>query len=343
MNAIEFLKNIKKNDEIIIVFHNDADGICSAVLLNKYLNSISKDAFVISQPMPMDKNLFRKIQTTLPTKIIFLDLAADQQNNIIKNLSNLADILVIDHHQISRKMDSARIVHYNPRFKNPKIYQSASYLVYKICSGLIDMEEYLWIAAIGIVGDYNLEDSEDLVEEIKKKYSIKDLHDSLFAKIADMISAAKATKSLSCEELFSFIDKIKDPKDFHEIKNSEKLVESFQKMDNELVEVMLDAEKNSERVDNIIFYNLKTSYNLRAEVAKKLSERFPGKLVLVYQKGGSKVRISARGQNLDVGRILQKSSRNLKASAGGHEQAAGATLNEKDWETFRENLIEAMK
>ncbi|MFH0832581.1 MAG: DHH family phosphoesterase [Candidatus Aenigmatarchaeota archaeon] len=339
MSVVEFLKNIKKNDEVVIVFHNDADGMCACALLNKFLESIGKDSLIISQPMPTDKNLFRKIQTTIPTKIIFLDLAVDQQSNVITKLSNIANILIIDHHQISRNMNSSRIVHYNPRFKNPKIYQSASYLVYKILSELFNAEEFLWIAATGIIGDYNIEDSEDLVEEIKKRYSIEDLYDSLFAKIADMISAAKATKALTSEEIANLVGKVKDPKDLVGV---EKFIESFQLVEKEISEVMLDAE-NSEKIGDIIFYNLKSHYNIRSEIAKRLSEKNPSKLVLVYQKIGSKLNASARSKNIDIARIFKRISRNIKASVGGHEQAAGATLNIKDWETFKENLVEALK
>ena len=339
--AVDFLNKIKKSDEIVIIYNNDADGICSCALLDKFfLRKIGKKSFSISQPMPMDKNLIQKIQTTLPTKIIFLDLAVDQQQSILKRLGSICDILIIDHHQFIKDMSSSAVVHYNPRFAKPKIYQSTSYLVYKICSKILDISNLLWIAIVGMVADYNLRDSMDLVREAEKKYSIK-INESLFARMADMISAARATKALTCEEILEIIEKIEDPKDFETIMGAEKLIESYQKIENEIIAMLSDAEAVSERIGNLILYEMKSEYNIRSDLSRKLSEKHPNKLIIVYERGSKKIKISARNQDvIDVGRVLQKAAEGMRASAGGHENAAGATLEEKDWEEFKQRLSE---
>lgn len=339
--AIDFLNKINKNDEIVIIYNNDADGICSCALLDKFfMRKIGKKSFSISQPMPMDKNLIQKIQTTLPTKIIFLDLAVDQQQNILKKLGSICDILIIDHHQFIKNMSSKSVVHYNPRFTKTKIYQSTSYLVYKICSEIMDISDLLWIAIVGMIADYNLRDSMDLVKEAEKKYSVK-INESLFARMADMISAARATKALTCEEILEIIEKIEDPKDFESIKGSEKLIESYQKMENEIIALLSDVEAVSERIGNIIFYNFISKYNLRADLSRKISEKHPKKIIIVYEKVGNKIKISARNQDvINVGKVLQKAVLGLRAAAGGHENAAGASIEEKDWEEFKQRLME---
>jgi len=339
--AVDFLNKIKKSDEIVIIYNNDADGICSCAILDKlFLRKIGKKSFSLSQPMPMDKNLIQKIQTTLPTKIIFLDLAVDQQQSILKRLGSICDILIIDHHQFIKDMSSSAVVHYNPRFAKPKIYQSTSYLVYKICSKILDISNLLWIAIVGMVADYNLRDSMDLVREAEKKYSIK-INESLFARMADMISAARATKALTCEEILEIIEKIEDPKDFETIMGAEKLIESYQKIENEIIAMLSDAEAVSERIGNLILYEMKSEYNIRSDLSRKLSEKHPNKLIIVYERGSKKIKISARNQDvIDVGRVLQKAAEGMRASAGGHENAAGATLEEKDWEEFKQRLSE---
>ena len=190
--AIDFLNKIEKNDEVVIIYNNDADGICSCVLIDKFLmEKTGKKSFSISQPMPMDKNLIQRIQTTLPTKIIFLDLAVDQQQTILKKLGSICDILIVDHHQFIKDMSSNSVVHYNPRFDKPRIYQSTSYLIYKICSKLMDMSDSLWISVIGMIADYNLKDSTDLVEEAEKKVSAKEL------KIEDLSTAVYMMDDIS--------------------------------------------------------------------------------------------------------------------------------------------------
>jgi len=339
--AIDFLNKIEKNDEVVIIYNNDADGICSCVLIDKFLmEKTGKKSFSISQPMPMDKNLIQRIQTTLPTKIIFLDLAVDQQQTILKKLGSICDILIVDHHQFIKDMSSNSVVHYNPRFDKPRIYQSTSYLIYKICSKLMDMSDSLWISVIGMIADYNLKDSTDLVEEAEKKYATK-IKESLFARMADMISAARATRELTCEEILEILEEIKDPKGFESVSGSEKMIESYQKMENELIAMLSDAEAVSEKIGNLILYNLSSKYNLRADLSRKLSEKHPHKLVLVYEKSGNKIKISGRNQDvIDVGKVLKRAAIGMKSSAGGHENAAGATIEEKDWEEFKQRLLE---
>ena len=341
--AVNFLKNIKPSDDVVIIFNNDADGICSCALVEKLFEKTGKKKpYIIPQPMPMDKNLIQRIKTSLPTKIIFLDLAADQQESLLKKVKSICDLLLIDHHQVTKNMNSSGIIHYNPRFKNPKIYQSTSYLVYKICSEITNMSENLWIAAIGMIADYELTDSKDIIEEINKRYSIEDPYESVFSKIGDMISATRSTKSMSCEEITDLMVRSRDPDDF--IKSDDRLLNSYKEIANEIAAVVLDAEKGSERTGKVILYNIKSKYNLRSSISSELSKRHPNKIVIVYQEVSNRIKVSARSQGeYDIGKLFQEATAGFDASAGGHENAAGATVEKKDWDAFKEKLTSLLE
>lgn len=345
LKAKRFLEEIKPKDSIVIIFNNDADGISSCVLVKRLLEMRDiKDIFIITQPMPTEKNLIKKVQTTVPNKIIFLDIAIDQQSNVLKRLGGISDILIIDHHQITRDMNSDIITHYNPRFKSPKIYQSASYCAYKLCSSITNMSDCLWIAAVGMIGDYNLEDSQDLVKAVREKYAItnKNLYDSLLGRFADMISAGRATKEMTCEDMVELFSRANSPGDFEKLQGAEKLIDAYKKTENEIMSITADVEKNAEKVGNVIFYNIKSEYNIASPISTKISEKYFDRIVIIYTMSGSKVKISARNQSQkwDVARLLQQAGWGMKASAGGHAAAAGATLQTSDWTSFKERLIE---
>ncbi len=344
LKARGFLEGIVPKDSVVIIFNNDADGISSCVLLRRLLESRGvKDVFVISQPMPTEKYLIKKIQTTVPTKIIFLDIAVDQQPLVLRKLGGICDMLIIDHHQITKDMNSDIITHYNPRFENPRIYQSTSYVTYKICSNITDMSHSLWIAAVGMIGDYNLEDSQDVVKEIKGMYKVSGkLYDSFLGRFADMISAARATNSMSCEEMVELFNKAASPDELEKLQGAERLIHAYKKSENEIMSIMADIEKNADKNGNVIFYNLKSEYNLASPISTKLSEKYFNKIVIIYSNAGNKVKVSARNQSKkwNVAKLLQQASHGLKASAGGHAAAAGATIHAGDWETFMERLAE---
>lgn len=352
--AVEFLENIKKTDEIVVVFNNDGDGICSCVLLNKFLAMTGRrKPYIINQPMPMDKNIIQRIQTTVPHKIIFLDIAADQQQSILKKLGGICDILIVDHHQVFKNMNTStdakrragtNIVHYNPRMERSDVYMSTSYCVYKICTKIADMPDDLWIAGVGMVSDYNLNDSKDLVKAIKEKYGLEEpLYGTKLGRLADMISATRATNALSCEQMVDVFEKAMFD-EFEQAKNADKMKEAADTIQNEMSSLMQDAQERSEKIGNIIFYNIKTKFNLGSSLSTKLSENFRNQLVIIYERSGNRVKVSARNQakNINAGKVLQKAASLAGGSGGGHEAAAGATIPADNWENFREALIKSV-
>ncbi len=344
--AIDFLNNIKEKDEIVVIFNNDGDGICSCALLNKFLEKADKKKpYIISQPMPMDKNIIQRVQTGVPDKIIFLDIAADQQQNILKKLGGICDILIIDHHQVFKNMTRDNVVHYNPRMEQHDTYKSTSYCVYKICSKIIDMSDWLWIAGVGMVSDYNLNDSKDMVKLVKEKYGLEEpLYETRLGRIADMISSTRATNVLSCEQVVGIFESAVFD-EFEKTKNAEKMKESYSTIKHEMASLVSDADENSEKVGNIVFYNIKSKFNLASALSTKISENFKKNLVVIYEKKGSRMKISSRNQakNINAGRAMQHAAKIVGGSGGGHEAAAGATISAEHWDKFKEILIKNSK
>jgi nanoRNase/pAp phosphatase (c-di-AMP/oligoRNAs hydrolase) len=282
--------------------------------------------------MPPDKNLIARIQTGAPNKIIFLDLAIDQHESLIKRLCSFAELLIIDHHPPTRNLTGSRVLHVNPRFVKPQIYQSVSYLLYKILSKLVDMSDSLWIAATGIIGDYDISDSQDLLQAAAKRWDLK-----LFHKLAGMIESGRVVRELSAEQLVWLVAGLKGPE--QGIEEGE-LVRSAALIDEE-IDRLLAGVHEAEKTGNLILYKISSRFNLRSPVATRLSEKWPNKFIVVYEKIGKRVNIAARCQSRkwNVDKVLRQAIRGLRGSAGGHEAAGGALLDANDWEQFRSALI----
>jgi len=325
-NVIKFLRNIKEKDGVIIVFNNDLDGISSCVMIKIYLRKLGNDPYIISQTMPPDKNLIRRIQTGVPNKIIFLDMAIDQCSNIIKKIQGIADILIIDHHLVVQNLNSGNIVHFNPRFKDPRIYQSTSYLVYKALSEL-DEENIEWIAALGAIADYDLSSSQDLVKEVQKKH-----------KIVAILNSLKTTRTMTCEQIVDVLMALKDPE---KILETTEFIRSYEEIENEKNGVMINAQSEAEIIGNVVLYEMKSRYNLRSEISTRLAEKYKDKFVIVYEKVGKKINASVRNQTkkYNVDKMLKKACYSLNASAGGHEAAGGVTITENEWNQFKDNVL----
>lgn len=344
--AVNFLKGIGKNDSVVIVFHNDVDGTSSAAILNRLVTQrAGTSALLVSQPMPVNDNIMEKIKTTVPTKIIFTDLAIDQQPAVLKKVTGCAPVMIIDHHIISKDMSSSKIVHYNPRFDRPDVFLSASYLAYKLCAEAGESDgqqsDALWISMVGIVADYNLEDSGDVIQKAKKKYKFDDPKKSIFSEIGNMIFSARATKKLSPEEICVILSSAESPEKLADVKKGDILMESNFIIQKEIDEAVSAAPQTMKKEGNVIIFEVRSKYNIRSPVSTIVSEKHADKLVLAFVREKGKVKFSARNQkkNINAGRILESCIKGFRGSAGGHEAAAAGILSEKDWPAFVQKVV----
>ncbi|MEM5868337.1 MAG: DHHA1 domain-containing protein [Candidatus Aenigmatarchaeota archaeon] len=345
--AIEFLRNIKEKDIITTIFHNDTDGICSCVLINKFLKErIGKPSdIIISQPMPLTKTLIQRIKLSIPTKIIVLDLAIDQEKNLCRRLEGISETLVIDHHQITNMINFKKIIYYNPLIEKD-VYQSASYLTYKLCSKIIDMKNYLWISLIGIAGDYNINDSLDLIEEGKNIYSDllqedgeKSFINSIFGRASDMITAMRASH-ISSEKIAKIIESMES---IVEINQRRDMIEYYEKVQSEVAGILASVKSNAEINENILFYEIKSKYNLRSVISTKLSELYTNKIIFVWEVSRNKVKFSVRNKNnnIDLAKLLKEVSKDFRtAITGGHKLAAGGSISIDEFNLFKEKIKE---
>lgn len=338
--VIRFLKALKPTDGVVVIFNNDVDGMASCAIVKRYLSSLGIDPYIISQPMPPDRNLLRRVQTGAPNKVILLDMAIDQQPQLVGRMKAFADVLIIDHHIISNNLNSSSVVHYNPRFRNPKVYQSTTYLAYKVISRLADISDMLWVAATGAVADYELRWSEDVMKEAQKKWEPATFH-----RLAAMLESARVAHAKSCEQIVDVILNSKGPE---QILQSEDFVKAYTGIQAEIDSTLADAVANAEKAGDVIFYNIRAKYNIKSVVSTKLSEKWPDNLVVIWEreKGGKTVSASVRNQNknINANKVLRQAAAGIKGtSAGGHEAAGGATMPAERWEEFKQRLIEIVQ
>jgi single-stranded-DNA-specific exonuclease len=137
-----------ENKEIYIISHFDTDGISSAAIMIQTLKRLDK-IFTLK----IQKSLEPKFIKSLPKDklILFLDLASGSLHHIEN--SELENVFIIDHHQISQKQMPENVTILNPELTN-KQKISASGLVYLFCKEINENNKDLAkLAVLGMVGD----------------------------------------------------------------------------------------------------------------------------------------------------------------------------------------------
>jgi len=338
----EFLNTSGKK---LLLYHRDADGICSAALLLKFFTEFESNA---RQGPRIERDFVKSLIESKPDLIVFLDLPVDQEwekiSEVLEKLPK-ARMVVIDHHQHERDMHSERIVHVNPRFFADK-YIATSYAVYRLMQALgKEVSPLVWISAIGVIGDYDIKDCRDVLELSEKNYpgSIgKDPMRSKLSYASELICSAVTIKGN--EGAGKVLKTLLESKGYRKFLESKRLKAWHKRVREEMSRVIKDAYRNREIHPKLglNIYTIRTRMSLTSALSTHFGEKYPGKTVIIRRKVENEWKLSFRNQSgqVNVGQLAKKCVQGI-GTGGGHKKAAGAIVS--DWEKFRERLLDELK
>ncbi len=156
----EFSKKLAEEDNILIVSHHDADGICACAIMLKVFEHLQKhaDFKIIKQ---LDKSNITEIDCDNYDTIVFTDMGSGQLELIKENIKNF---YIIDHHTPVEEHEHQINPHFYGYDGGSDVSGSGmAYFVAKSlgCKGVAD------IAIVGAVGD--MQDSKGKFENLNRK------------------------------------------------------------------------------------------------------------------------------------------------------------------------------
>lgn len=335
-----FLKKIKPNDRVVIVYHKDVDGLCSAVILSKVIQQITgKEPTILprkGEGVTIDENTKKEVLSFLPSVIITTDLQVDTDYKKVIELQKIskAKFMIIDHHPVIYHFKK-NILQINPRLFFKEIYLPASYLAYKIAKLLVQTKNLAWIAALGIIGDLGEKNCSDVLEEIDEKTK------KLLYKADLLLSSARfVEKEKSYNFLKNLLKNSKDPKNI--VKNK-KLIKLKKIADKEIKKLLKEFERKKEKIGkSAFFFCFRSKFDVGSALSKSIQERHPNKTIIVVQKKPKKMKIYAKSYRVDSAELLRRALKDIGV-AGGHPVAAGGDADIKFFEKFKRNLIDLIE
>jgi single-stranded-DNA-specific exonuclease len=375
-NNEDFKKSIKlviqaidNKENICILGDYDVDGSAATSLFIRFFKSIKHPFFYYIPDREKDgygatKKLFKKLILKKPKLIIMVDCGSTSNDAIEFLNKNNIKSLVIDHHEINEPHPKANMI-INPKKDNGYIkydYLCATSLVYFFLDLLsqkiitkIKISDYLIYVLLATVCDVmpirklnrlialtalkhfdiknNLAFSELLnLSNKKNKLNINDLG-YLIGPILN--AGGRLGKSDYASELLSS-DCLKiintKSKELIKLNDKRKIVES-------LIINEIDFKKiENENKKIIIYYKPNINEGLIGIIAARLKDYF-NKPSIVITKSNKLLKGSARSvSNYNIGNAIKKSlNNNIIITGGGHNMAAGFTLqknNLNDFERF---------
>lgn len=322
----------------LIFFHDDADGLCSFLLLYRYIKE-GKGIIVKTTPK-IDNRFVEKVKEYEPDKIFIVDIAMVEQQFIDQVKTK---IIWIDHHYPLKRQN---VMYFNPRIEEPKDNIPVSYLCYQV------VKEDLWISMVGCIGDWYWPDT---AKEFKKKYpdllpkNIKDPEDALFdtelGKLIQIIgfSLKGSTKeAMTCAKILT---RIKEPYEIlkQETSAGRYLYKKYER-NNDDYQILLKKALEQKSDDNLlVFEYLHGKISFTKDLANELLHRNPEKIIIIAREKSEEVKMSIRSKKKIIPPILEKALAGVEGYGGGHEHACGANVKRRDFERFLDNFKRLIK
>ncbi|MGM5483629.1 MAG: DHH family phosphoesterase [Nanobdellota archaeon] len=364
-----------KNKRAIICFDDDPDGICSGIIIKKYLE---KKGFKIIKNIALlpENDLFGKEFSDMVKKedidlVVVTDFnvsnfgLSDNYNSFIKDNPELR-CLMFDHHIDNNTYDNA--LYYNSCLIQKHIEGSqycCSKLVFDLLNDEGEIEEISWISAIGVIGDFNAKTwNYFLKEEIDKEnknrlrnkpdsktipevHSNDEFFETPFGKASNLIFYGVAMSKKEAENIFDNIDKCND---INELNNFLKKYGEVEEEIKDYIEnyeyFIKNADKKIEKEENTVFeVEVKSQNNICSVLANSLSKKDYNTIFFIYQKTDNGYHISTRLQNgkKNLGKIMNDCAVFEESYGGGHAEAAGAFVKKEYFNDFKNKFFELLE
>ncbi len=315
----------------LFFFDDDPDGLCSFLLFYRLIKE-GKGIVVKSSP-ELDEKFLHKVDEYNPDKVFILDKPLVSQDFLDKiNIK----IIWIDHHEpVKRK----KVTYYNPRINNDKDNKPTSYWCYKI------VEQDLWIAMIGIVGDWHLPDFSGQFSKLYPDLLPKDIkrpEEAMFKtelgkliKIFSFILKGKTQEVMKCVKILT---RIKEPYEILKQTSPQgRFIYKRYKQINEQYEELLSSIKaTSSKL--IVFTYKQDKMSFTADLGNELLFKYPKKVILVGREKNGEFKCSLRSSGIKLPPILKEALKSVDGYGGGHTYACGCCINKKDFKKFVENI-----
>ena len=340
MTSLKEIKDyLDKSENPLIFFDDDSDGLCSFLLIHKYLD---KGKGICVTHSTLDDSYVKKVEEYKPDLVLVLDKHKIEQDFVDK--VNIP-IIWIDHHPL---VDIKGV-----KYFNPKLYKMQDLPTSHWCYEIT--KENLWLAMSGIIADHCLEHLEEFSENYKDlvNYDIKEPFDALFntkiGTLARLFTFILKGKSSEVKKCINILTRINDP---YEILNKTTprgkfIYQRFEKLDKEYQKILNDAIKNSIITKNIMFYTYYPRDSSFSQIlANELIYKFKDKLIIIARQKEDRVRMSLRTHHkskIILPPLINQAIKGLKGNSGGHDHACGGDIDREDFKIFIDRLEHLIK
>lgn len=319
----------------LFLHDDDCDGV-SSFILGYRLCKDGKGVPVKNSPV-VKREYLRKVEENAPDLIVILDKPRVDEEFLQKTTT---PILWIDHHEPQTDLVKKfpNVTYLNPRVWDDKDNRPTSYWMYKI------VQQNLWIAVIGSVGDWHLPDYLDAFKEkyphlVPEKYArVEDLYlDTPIGTLIRILQFNLKGTTTDVRSSISTLSKIDNPDEILKQTSAKGrlLWKRYQRLAGAYETMLQDARNTASTAGKILLFLYEDSANtFTPELSNELLIRYPEKIIFVGRKHEGKWKCSVRSKDMELPTKIHSALQGLDGHGGGHTNACGLVVREEQWEEF---------
>lgn len=337
----EIRKHLEESDNPLFLFDDDPDGLCSYLLLKKYI-SRGKGLVVKSSP-ELSHSYLKQVSEIKPDCIFILDKPLVCEEFFIRCK---VPIIWIDHHDLQNyKSGTKGVKYYNPKQFNESF--PVSYFCYKIT------ESNSWISVIGSLNDWY---KPPILTSFSKQYpnilpdptkTIPEIlfEDTPFSKLCKIFRFVLKGNDFDIERSLSNLEKIKSPDELlgNKTKESKSILTHYNRVNEEYQLILKKALKTIPENDFLTFIYTNQTISISSYLSNELIYHFPNTVLVVGREKDDRINMSIRSPNKPIPEALKKALSGLDGSGGGHTNACGSNISKKDFPELIKRLKENLK
>ncbi len=346
---------IKKSERIVLLYHIDTDGICSAKIISESLKRMGKEVvnYFPTTPKLINSNDFQiGIERSKADLIIIVDVELRKDSQLYKKNTD-KNFIVFDHHGISELPEGDNVYYSNPKLEGDDVFTPAAKICFDEMSKIIKIDDLDWVSAVGIIGDSATPHHKTFVKKVMKKYKVKEekdnkyYFDSFFGTLSNLINSGKIIKGNDgAQTSLRLLQEAETPKEFYD--KAYKLREWSEKIEEYLQNTLIDFENKKEVYEKVdlLFYTYKPEYMIGSVLSTIVSFKYAHKTLILFSKKNGTTTINFRRQDkkYDMGLLAKNAVKGLRnAGGGGHDVAAGGHVQTKDLNMMKRNIIIELK
>lgn len=330
----EFRKELDSSFKPLFFFDDDPDGLASFLLLYRYVRE--GHGIVVKATPDLREEFVRKVHEYMPDKVFILD-KPDVAQDFIDRVN--VKIIWLDHHYPVKRHG---VKYFNPRVQQKSDYRPTAYWCYKV------VEQDLWIAMVGMVGDWYLP---RMRTRFQKEYpgllpkNIKTpegaLYKSKIGHLARVFSFIMKGKTPEAMQAIKVLTRIKSPYEILDQTTSQGkfIYKRYRHIGKVYDELLAEAKAEGKKKGKMLVYTYTDNrMSFTGDLSNELLYLFPKKVIIVGREKSGEMKCSLRSSKVKVRLILQKALEGIEGYGGGHDNACGACIKKRDWDKFLENF-----